>query len=294
LSTTLKPAMPDAGSDRDASFGHGQVTEISDSSRSLRADLRELWRYRDLLWMLTSRDITVRYKQSALGIAWAVIQPVILMIVFTVVFGRFAKMPSDGIPYPLFVLSALLPWQYFSRSLAGSSGSLVASNALVSKVYFPRLILPLSKTFSGLIDFAIGFVLLGLIMAWYGVAPGWQIVLLPLFIAGAMATALAVGLWLSAINVRYRDVGLVVPFLVQIWMYMSPVAYSSSVVPERWHWLYSLNPIVGVVEGFRWALVGRAPPDPLALLVSLTAVVLLFVGGLIHFRRTERTFADII
>jgi lipopolysaccharide transport system permease protein len=294
LNTSLEPGITEAAPAPDQGPAHASVIEISDKGTSLWSDLRELWHYRDLLWILTARDITVRYKQSALGAAWAVLQPLILMVVFTVVFGRFAGLPSDGVPYPLFVLSALLPWQYFSRSLTGSTGSLVASSALVSKVYFPRMILPLSKTMSGLVDFGIGFVLLAGVMAWYGVVPGWQIALLPLFILMAMSTALSVGLWLSATNVRYRDVGLVVPFLVQVWMYLSPIAYSSSVVPGRWKWLYSLNPVVGVVEGFRWALLGRTPPDPLASMLSLAAVALIFVSGLIHFRRTERTFADII
>lgn len=286
-------ATPDEAA-RDEFFGHGHVTEISQNARSLRADLREIWLYRDLLVLLTSRDVTVRYKQSALGVGWAVVQPLVLMITFSVIFGRFAKLPSDGYPYPLFVLCALLPWQYFSRSISGSSSSMVASASLVTKVYFPRLILPISKTLSGLVDLGVSFVLLGVALAWYGVMPGWQLVLLPLFILLALLTALATGLWLTALNVRYRDVGLLVPFIVQVWMYASPIAYSMSLVPERWRWVYSLNPLVGVVEGFRWALLSKAPPDPLSIALTLLIVAILFAGGLAYFRRTERNFADII
>jgi len=278
---------------RDEFFGHGHVTEISQRGRPLAQDLRDIWMYRDLLSLLVRRDISVRYKQSALGIAWVVVQPLVLMALFTVVFGMFAKLPSDGVPYPLFVLCALLPWMYFSRALGGASDSLVGSATLVTKVYFPRLILPISKTVSGLVDLLISFVLVVLALAFYRVVPGWQIVLLPLFVAGALLTAFAVGLWLTALNVRYRDIGLLVPFLIQIWMYASPIAYSTSLVPPKLLWIYSLNPIVGIVDGFRWALLGRAPPDPGPMLVSLSIVLLLPVCGLWYFRCTERDFADI-
>lgn len=281
-------------SSRDAFFGHAHVTSIDAGGRSLRDDLREIWAYRDLLALLIRRDISVRYKQSAVGIAWAVLQPLMMMIIFSVIFGRFAKLPSEGIPYPLFTLSALLPWLYFTRALTGSSESLVSSAHLVKKVYFPRLILPLSKAVSGLIDFAVAFVLLALLMAWYGVVPGVEILLLPGLILIAMITALGTGLWLTALNVKYRDIGLIVPFIAQIWMYISPIAYSSTIVPPHWQWLYSLNPMVGVVEGFRWALLGRLPPDPLAMGISLSIVLLMLVGGVAFFRRTERTFADVI
>lgn len=292
--TPVKAVEADIEEPRDEYFGHRHVTEISQTGRSLRSDLREIWLYRDLLFLLTSRDVTLRYKQSTLGVAWAVLQPLILMVIFSIVFGRFAKLPSDGYPYPLFVLCALLPWQYFSRSVSGSSGSLVSSASLVTKVYFPRLILPISKTLSGLVDLGVSFLLLACALAWYRVMPGWQILLLPVFVAIAMLTALSVGLWLTALNVRYRDIGLIVPFLVQIWMYVSPIAYSMSLVPERWRWIYCLNPLVGVVEGFRWALLGKAPPDSGPMLLSLLVVALLLVGGLAYFRRTERNFADII
>jgi lipopolysaccharide transport system permease protein len=280
--------------DRKEYFGHAHVTEISQAGRSLRADLREIWMYRDLLLLLTWRDISLRYRQSLLGVGWTVVQPLILMTIFSIVFGRFAQLPSDGVPYPLFVLCALVPWLYFSRALTGASGSLVGSSNLVTKVYFPRLILPLSKTLSGLVDVAIAFVLLAVLLAWYRVVPGWPIVFLPLFLGLALLTALALGLWLTALNVRYRDIGLLVPFLTQVWMYASPIAYSMSLVPERWRWLYSLNPIVGVVEGFRWSLLGRAAPELGPILVSSTIVLMMFLGGLAYFRRTERSFADVI
>ena len=284
--------LKDAG--RREFFGHGHVTEISREGRPLMADLAELWMYRDLLFLLIRRDIGVRYKQSALGVLWAVIQPLVLMLLFSVVFGRFAGLPSDGAPYPLFVLSGLLPWLYFSKALSGASDSLVSSSNLVTKVYFPRLILPISKTVSGLVDFAISFGLLLLALAWYRVVPGWQLLLLPLFLCGAMITAFAVGVWMTALNVRYRDIGLLVPFVVQIWMYASPIAYSASLVPEPWRWAYSLNPIFGVVEGFRWALLGKAPPEPWPMALSFLIVMLLLFTGLAYFRRTERDFADII
>ena len=278
----------------EAEGSHAVVTEISPAGRSLGADLRELWRYRDLLEMLTSRDVNIRYKQSAIGIGWAVLQPLALMFVFTVVFGRFAKLPSDGVPYPLFVISGLLPWQYFSRSLTGSSQSLVTGSALVSKVYFPRLILPVSKTFSGLFDLCVGFGLLAMAMLYYQVLPGWHVLMLPVFVAIAMLSALAVGLWLTALNVRYRDIGIMVPFMLQVWMFLSPVAYSARVVPSEMAWLYNLNPMVGVIDGFRWSLLGKAPPDPMQTGLSLLVMLLLLVTGLAYFRRTERTFADVV
>jgi lipopolysaccharide transport system permease protein len=279
---------------RQNQFGHENVTEISRIGRPLSDDFLEVFAYRDLLLLLIKRDISIRYKQSSVGIAWAVVQPMVLMTLFAVVFGRFAKLPSDGVPYPLFVLCALIPWLYFARSLSGASESLVSSAGLVTKVYFPRIILPLSKTVSGLVDLAISFVLLTAVLAWYGVMPGWQIVALPLLVGIAMLSALAVGLWLTALNVKYRDIGIIVPFLVQIWMYSSPIAYSMSVVPLHWRWLYSLNPMVGVVEGFRWALLGKTSPDLGQMLLSLLIVGILLATGFAYFRRTERDFADII
>lgn len=269
-------------------------TVITPPAGVLAIDFRELWAYRELLTLLVWRDATIRYKQSAVGIGWALIQPLLMMLIFTVVFGRFAKLPSDGLPYPVFTFCALLPWNYFARSLSDSSNSLVGSSHLVTKVYFPRLILPLSKVFSGLVDFAIGFVMLLGMLVWYRIAPTKGLLLLPAFLAMAMLASLSAGLWLTALNVKYRDVVFVVPFLVQLGMYASPVAYSTSIVPVKWQWIYALNPMVGVIEGFRWALLGKAAPAVEPMLVSLAIALLLLLSGLYYFRRMERTFADII
>lgn len=256
--------------------------------------LSELWDYRDLLFFLTWRDVMVRYKQAALGVSWAVLQPLLTMIIFSVIFGRLAGLPSDGKPYPLFSFVALLPWQLFAGSLARAGVSLVGNANLVTKVYFPRLIMPLSAVAAGVVDFVIAFfVLLGM-MWYYGVAPTWNIVWLPALVLLAVATAFAVGLWLSAVNVAYRDVGATIPFLVQAWMYASPVAYSSDLVPSGpWRIIYGLNPIAGVIQGFRWALLDTAPPDEM-MAVSVLATVMLLVGGLYYFKRMERTFADVV
>jgi homopolymeric O-antigen transport system permease protein len=277
-----------------AQTGEHQVTEITPKQRVFSLDLAELWSYRELLVLLAWRDATIRYKQSVIGIGWAVIQPLLMMIIFSAVFGSFAKLPSDGVPYPVFALCALLPWNYFARSLADSSNSLVGGSNLLTKIYFPRLILPVSKVFSGLIDFAIAFGLLLAVMLWYGIMPSLRIVTLPLFMIVAMLSAFGVGLWLTALNVKYRDVGFVVPFLIQAWLYASPVAYSSSIVPARWRLLYGLNPMTGVVEGFRWALLGKRLPNPQSMLASLSIVLVLLVTGLWYFKKMERTFADLI
>jgi lipopolysaccharide transport system permease protein len=271
-----------------------QVIEIVPRRGFLFVDFGELWAYRELLFLFAWRDATVRYKQSVVGVAWAVLQPLLMVLIFTVVFGRFAGLPSEGVPYSVFALCGLLPWNYFARALSDSSNSLVGSAHLVTKVYFPRLILPLSRVFSGLIDFAITFLLLLGFLAWYRIVPARAIVFLPVFIVFAILTSLAVGLWLTALNVRYRDVSFVVPFLVQFWMYATPIAYSSELVPERWRTLYALNPMASVVEGFRWALLGRRAPDPAAMAVSLAIVLLLLVTGLYYFRRTEHTLVDVI
>jgi lipopolysaccharide transport system permease protein len=256
--------------------------------------LKELWDYRELLYFLMWRDIKVRYKQTALGAAWAVIQPFFMMIVFSLFFGRLGKIPSDGIPYPVFVYCALLPWQLFAFALSESSNSLVGNQNLITKVYFPRLVVPISAVLGGLIDFAIAFVILLAMMAYYGIVPGIAIVTLPLFILLAVMTALGVGLWLSALNVQYRDVRYTIGFLTQFWLFATPVAYPSSLIPQKWRALYGLNPMAGVVEGFRWALLGKADPPGALLVVSIVAVVLLLVGGLYYFRRMEQTFADIV
>jgi lipopolysaccharide transport system permease protein len=259
-----------------------------------RLNLRELWAYRELMYFLVWKDLKVRYKQAALGAAWAIIQPVMTMVVFSVVFGRLGKIPSDGIPYPVFAFTALLPWQLFAHAITESGNSLVASQNLITKVYFPRLLIPIAGVISGLVDFAIGFAVLLAMMWFYGITPGIAVVTLPLFLLLALATALAAGLWLSSLNVKYRDVRHTIPFLTQFWMFATPVAYSSTLVPAKWRALLGLNPMTGVVEGFRWALLGTAHA-PLSLLAISSAVVLvLLAGGLVYFRRTEATFADLV
>jgi homopolymeric O-antigen transport system permease protein len=259
-----------------------------------RLDLATLWEYRELLYFLVWRDLRVRYKQTAIGATWALLQPLMTMMIFTVIFGHFARIPSDGLPYPIFAYTALLPWTYFASALNRSSTSVVAEAHLISKVYFPRALLPLAGTLSGIVDFALAFVLLLGLMTWYGISPTWGLLVLPLFLLLALAMALAVGLWCSALNVRYRDVALTIPFLTQCWMYASPVAYPVSLVPENWRFLYSLNPMAGVVEGFRWALLGKQGPDFVVMAVSAVVVALLLVGGLVFFKHMERTFVDVV
>src|SRR6202050_1341121 len=269
------------------------VLILRPSSGFLRLKLRDLWEYRELLYFLVWRDVKVRYKQTALGAAWAVLQPVMTMLVFSLFFGRLAKVPSDGVPYPIFAYVALLPWQLFAFALNESSNSLVASQNLITKVYFPRLVIPISSVLAGLVDFAIAFVILLVMMLYYGIVPTAAVALLPLFLLLAVATALSVGLWLSALNVKYRDVRYTIPFLTQFWMFATPVAYPSSLIPERWRAIYGLNPMAGVVGGFRWALLGKSAPGPL-LSVSVLAVIVLLIGGLRYFRKTESTFADVV
>jgi homopolymeric O-antigen transport system permease protein len=269
------------------------VIRIEPSSRvGLR--LSELWDYRELLYFLVWRDVKVRYKQTAIGAAWAIVQPLMTMIIFTLIFDKFAKMPSDGLPYPLFIYAALLPWNYFARSLSQSINSVVGEAHLITKVYFPRLLLPVSAVLSGTIDFGISFVFLLGMMVWFGVVPTWSVLVLPLFLLLTMLTALSVGFWLSVINVRYRDVGQAIPFLVQIWMFVSPVAYPVSVVPEKWRFWYSLNPMTGVIEGFRWALLGNEMRDLVPIAISIAVVLALLFGGIIFFKRMEETFADVV
>ena len=256
--------------------------------------LNELWEYRELLYFLVWRDLKVRYKQTVLGAAWAIIQPFFTMVVFSIFFGRLAKVPSDGIPYPIFAYCALLPWQLFAHALTDSGNSLVANQQLITKVYFPRLVIPLSGVLAGLVDFSIAFVVLLAMMFYYGIVPTLTSLTLPLFLLLAVATALAVGLWLSALNVQYRDIRYTIPFLTQFWLFATPIAYPSSLIPEPWRTLYGLNPMAGVVEGFRWALLGTVnAPGPL-LVVSVTVVVSLLVGGLYYFRNMEKTFADVV
>jgi lipopolysaccharide transport system permease protein len=269
-------------------------TRIEPSKGWISLGLKDLWQYRDLLFFLTWRDIKVRYKQTTLGAAWAVIQPLFTMLVFTLFFGRLAKVPSDGIPYPLFTYAALLPWQLFAYALTESSNSVVANERLITKVYFPRLVVPLASVLAGLVDFAIAFTLVIGMMVWYGVRPTWALLTLPFFILFAVATAFGVGLWLSALNVQYRDVRYTLNFIVQFWLFASPVAYSSTLVPPRWRPLYGLNPMAGVIEGFRWALLGRAQAPGAMLLLSVGVVALVLVGGLYYYRRMEKTFADVV
>jgi lipopolysaccharide transport system permease protein len=256
--------------------------------------LGELWHYRELLYFLTWRDIKIRYKQTALGVAWAVLQPLITMVIFSVIFGELAKLPSDGIPYPVFSYAALLPWGLFSGALQRAGTSLVANSNLITKVYFPRLVIPFSAVAAGLVDFVISFVVLLGLMLYYKIAPTWMILTIPLFVLLAILTAIAVSLWLSALNVQYRDVQYMIPFLIQAWMYASPVAYSAGLVPTGpWRIIYGLNPLAGVIQGFRWALLGGNPPDVL-MAVSVGMVLILLVSGLYYFRRMEKTFADVV
>ncbi len=256
--------------------------------------LHDLWDYRELLYFLVWRDIKVRYKQTALGAAWAVLQPFLTMVVFSVFFGRLAGISSDGLPYPVFSYAALLPWQLFAYALYESGNSLVANQQLITKVYFPRLVIPLAAVLAGLLDFAVAFVVLLAMMAYYGIAPTPAILTLPLFLLLAIATAFAVGLWLSALNVQYRDVRYTLPFLTQFWLFATPIAYPSSIIPEPWRTWYGLNPMAGVVEGFRWALFGTAATPGPVILVSILVTAVLLVGGLIYFRRMERIFADLV
>jgi lipopolysaccharide transport system permease protein len=255
---------------------------------------RELWEYRELLYFLIWRDVKVRYKQMVLGGAWAILQPFLTMVVFSIIFGHLARVPSDGIPYPVFAFTALLPWQLFAHALAESGNSLVNNQQLITKVYFPRLVVPIAAVLGGLVDFAIGFVVLLGLMLYYGISPTLAILAVPLLLLFALATALAVGLWLSALNVQYRDVRYMIPFLVQFWLFVTPVAYSSSLIPERWRPLLGLNPMTGVVEGFRWALLGTSGQVGPLVLLSVVVVIGLLVGGLLYFQRMEGSFSDVV
>jgi len=256
-------------------------------------DLKELWAYRELVSAFTMRDIKLRYKQTGLGIAWAVLQPILTMIIFTVIFGNLAKIPSEGVPYPVFVLAALLPWTLFAEGLNRSTTSMITNASIMTKVYFPRLIMPLSSIISPLIDFGVSFIILIALMAYFGFMPTVTVIFLPLFLLLALATSLGVGLWLSALNVRYRDFQYTIPFLIQIWMFASPVVYASSLVPENLRVWYGLNPMAGVIEGFRWTLLGTGAPGAMVL-VSAGMVALLLASGMFYFRRMEQYYADIV
>jgi lipopolysaccharide transport system permease protein len=268
---------------------------LIEAGRTEQQYWKDLWRYRELLYFLAWRDILVRYKQTFIGMAWALIRPFLTMVVFTIVFGNLAKLPSEGAPYPILVFAAMLPWQFFSNALGECSNSLISNANLISKVYFPRLIVPISAVIVSFVDFMIsGMILLGL-MAWYNFVPGWRILTLPLFIGIAFAASMGVGLWLAALNVEYRDFRYIVPFIMQFGLYISPVGFSSSVVPEKWRLLYSLNPMVGVIDGFRWAIIGGNSKIYLpGFILSMGLVVFLLITGIWYFRKMERTFADVI
>jgi lipopolysaccharide transport system permease protein len=278
--------------------GASRLHELPGSRLLIRArkgridiDCKAIWEYRELIYFLAWRDIKVRYKQTAIGAAWAILQPLTTMVIFTLLFDRLAKIPSEN-PYPISLYTALLPWNLFATALNHATASLVNNSTLISKIYFPRLILPLSSVIVGVVDFAISFSVLIVLMIWFDIAPQWGMLALPLFVALATLTALAVSLWLSALNVRYRDVGHAVPFLIHVWMFASPVAYEAQLVPEKWRFVYSLNPMAGVIEGFRWAVLGKHNPNTSAMLISTVVVLLLLFFGAIYFRHFERTFAD--
>lgn len=271
------------------------MNEITiEHGRSERQYWRDLWRYRELLYFLAWRDILVRYKQTVIGVAWAVIRPVLTMLVLTFIFGKLAKLPSGGVPYPILVFCGMLPWQFFATAFAESGNSLVSNSGMISKVYFPRLVVPISSVITSFVDFLISAVLMGMMMVYYGYMPGASILMLPVFVILAFATAFGAGLWISALMVRYRDFRFIVPFIVQFGLYVSPVGFSSNVVPEEWRLLYSLNPMVGVIDGFRWAILGEQNLYWPGFVISVIGVLLIILSGVWYFRRTERTFADVI
>jgi lipopolysaccharide transport system permease protein len=270
------------------------VTRIEPSKGWVSLKLQELWEYRELLYFLVWRDVKVRYKQTVLGAAWAIIQPFMAMVVFSIFFGKLAKMPSDGIPYPLFAYAALVPWGFFANGLSQASNSLVGSAHLITKVYFPRLVVPISSVISGIVDFGLAFAVLLGMMLYFGIFPTINVIWLPFLLLLAFVTALGVGMWLSALNVEFRDVRYVIPFLTQFWMFATPIVYPSSLLSEPWRTIYGLNPMVGVVEGFRWALLGtQTAPGPIVIVSSLASLAIL-IGGAFYFRKMEKTFADIV
>lgn len=266
---------------------------IIEAGRTEQQYWRDLWRYRELLVFLAWRDLLVRYKQTVVGAAWSLVRPLITMMVLTVVFGRLGKMPADGVPYPLLVFCGMLPWQFFSNTISESGGSLVGNSNLISKVYFPRLVIPASSVITSLVDFLISAVFLVVLMLWYRFSPGWTILLVPGFVLLVFAAAFGVGLWIAALMVKYRDFKVIVPFIVQFGLYVSPVGFSSHIVPQKWRLLYALNPMVGVIDGFRWAVLGQSF-DPSGFLISLLVVAGLLGSGICYFRKTERGFADVI
>jgi len=255
---------------------------------------KALWDYRELLYFLAWRDLKARYAQTVMGLAWAVVQPLFMMLVFTIIFNKIARFPSDGIPYPLFIYAALVPWTFFSKSLDRSGFSVVAESNLITKIYFPRLIIPLSATLGGLIDFAIAFLLLIAMMMWFGVLPTWKLVMVPFYLSLTVMASLAVSLWLSALYVKYRDIAAVIPLLIQVWMFASPIVYPISMIPQEWQALYSINPMVGVIGGFRWAILGTPAPDPAMLALNVLTIAVSLIFGMAYFNRMANTFADVI
>lgn len=296
--STLVAAPPTGESERTSTEvparGESPSVVIKASRGWLSLGLREIWTFRDLLFLLAWRDVKVRYKQTALGFGWAIIPPLMTMVAFSLVFGGIANVPSEGLPYPIFSYAGLLPWLFFAQGVTRGGGSLVGSSGLISKVYFPRIIVPLAAVMTPLADFVFSLMVLFGLMAWYGIGPAWGVVALPGFLFLAFATALAVVLWLSALNVRYRDVSFGITFLIQFWMYLSPVIYPVTLVPDQLRLIYALNPMVGVVEGFRWGLLGQSSPEFGVMAVSSVVVALLLFGGLVYFKRTERTFVDVL
>jgi len=270
------------------------VTEIRPDRGWFDLDLGAVWRYRELLGVLVMRDLQVLYKQAFLGAGWAILQPVFAVIIFSIIFGYIVKMPSEGVPYPLFAFAGVLPWTYFAEAVRRSGTGLVTDSELVRKVYFPRLIMPLANVISPLVDFCIAFLVLLVMMAFYGIAPSWKMLVIPPLMMIAVLLSLSIGLWLAPINVRFRDIKHTLPFIIQIWMYASPIVYPLSMVPQEWQALYALNPMVGVIEGFRWAVFDRGDPNLMALGIGGAIITLLLAGGLVFFRRMERTFADVI
>lgn len=268
---------------------------IIEAGRTERHYWKDLWRYRELFYFLAWRDILVRYKQTVIGVAWSVLRPFLTMVVFTLVFSKLAKLPSENVPYPILIFAALLPWQFFANAFTEAGNSLISNANMISKVYFPRLVIPTSAVIVSFVDFMISGVILVALMAWYGYLPDWRIVTLPLFIMLAFAAAMGAGLWIAALNVKYRDFRYVIPFVVQLGLYISPVGFSSAIVPEQWRLLYSANPMVGVIDGFRWAILGGNTPFywP-GFLVSVSLIALVCLTGVFYFRRTEKSFADVI
>jgi lipopolysaccharide transport system permease protein len=288
-------ALTELASDSgDAVFVEAPRVVIEPATGWTTIDLREIWRYSELLYFLTWRDIKVRYKQTVIGAAWAVLQPFLTMVVFSIIFGRLMNVSSGAVPYPVFSFTALLPWTFFSTAISRSGTSLVLSANLISRVYFPRLIVPLAAVLGATVDFAIAFVILLGMLLFYGIVPGIAILALPFFIVVAILTAFGVGFWLSALNVKYRDVAYVIPFLTQFWLFVTPVVYSSSIVPQQWRLLYGLNPLAGVIEGFRWALLGQGSAPSGLIAISLVTVVALLVTGLVYFHHVENEFADVV